>query len=435
MFEEFKSHLINEFPFLFNNKILIATSSGVDSVVLCNLCNDLGLDFSIAHCNFSLRGEESDEDAKFAEALAKLLNVDFYLKKFNTISYKENSGLSTQMAARELRYKWFDDLLINYDCLLTAHHLDDQLETFLMNLSRGSGLGGLLGIPIMNKKKIRPLLSFSKNQIVNYARENNISWREDSSNLSNDYLRNEIRNNVIPEFKKSAPDLLKNFNKSLNYLKNSKSYIQEKINETSKKIIFDEGHQVKYDIKEILRLDNLKMYLFEFFHKFGFNQLTDIENILTSQSGKQILSKTHRIVKDRDFLILEEISNMSFVSIDVGSDAAQVDTIYGSLFFNLSLNFEKSVDPSSVYVDLGKLVYPLRVEVYSKGMEFIPFGMSGKKSLSKFFKDKKLSIIDKNRSLVLVNGNNELIWVVNQRMDDRYKITESTSRILKISFN
>lgn len=435
MFEEFKSHLINELPFLFNNKILIATSSGVDSVVLCTLCNDLGLNFSIAHCNFSLRGEESDEDAKFAKALAKLLNVDFYLKKFNTISYKENSGLSTQMAARELRYKWFDDLLINYDCLLTAHHLDDQLETFLINLSRGSGLGGLLGIPIINKKKIRPLLNFSKNQIVNYARENNISWREDSSNLSNDYLRNEIRNNVIPEFKKSAPDLLKNFNKSLNYLKNSKSYIQEKINETSKKIIFDEGHQVKYDIKEILRLDNLKMCLFEFFHKFGFNQLTDIENILTSQSGKQILSKTHRIVKDRDFLILEEISNMSFVSIDVRSDTAQVDTIYGSLFFNLSLNFEKSVDPSSVYVDLGKLVYPLRVEVYSKGMEFIPFGMSGKKSLSKFFKDKKLSIIDKNRSLVLVNGNNELIWVVNQRMDDRYKITESTSRILKISFN
>jgi tRNA(Ile)-lysidine synthase len=435
MFEEFKSHLINELPFLFNNKILIATSSGVDSVVLCTLCNDLGLNFSIAHCNFSLRGEESDEDAKFAKALAKLLNVDFYLKKFNTISYKENRGLSTQMAARELRYKWFDDLLINYDCLLTAHHLDDQLETFLINLSRGSGLGGLLGIPIINKKKIRPLLNFSKNQIVNYARENNISWREDSSNLSNDYLRNEIRNNVIPEFKKSAPDLLKNFNKSLNYLKNSKSYIQEKINETSKKIIFDEGHQVKYDIKEILKLDNLKMYLFEFFHKFGFNQLTDIENILTSQSGKQILSKTHRIVKDRDFLILEEISNMCFVSIDVGSDAAQVDTIYGSLFFNLSLNFEKSVDSSSIYVDLGKLVYPLRVEVYSKGMEFIPFGMSGKKSLSKFFKDKKLSIIDKNRSLVLVNGNNELIWVVNQRMDDRYKITESTSGILKISFN
>lgn len=435
MFEEFKSHLINELPFLFNNKILIATSSGVDSVVLCTLCNDLGLNFSIAHCNFSLRGEESDEDAKFAKALAKLLNVDFYLKKFNTISYKENSGLSTQMAARELRYKWFDDLLINYDCLLTAHHLDDQLETFLINLSRGSGLGGLLGIPIINKKKIRPLLNFSKNQIVNYARENNISWREDSSNLSNDYLRNEIRNNIIPEFKKSAPDLLKNFNRSLNYLKISKSYIQEKINETSKKIIFDEGHQVKYDIKEILRLDNLQMCLFEFFHKFGFNQLTDIENILNSQSGKQILSKTHRIVKDRGFLILEEISNMSFISIDVRSDTAQVDTIYGSLFFNLSLNFEKSIDPSSVYVDLGKLVYPLRVEVYSKGMEFIPFGMSGKKSLSKFFKDKKLSIIDKNRSLVLVNGNNELIWVVNQRMDDRYKITESTSRILKISFN
>ena len=151
--------------------------------------------------------------------------------------------------------------------------------------------------------------------------------------------------------------------------------------------------------------------------------------------GKQILSKTHRIVKDRDFLILEEISNISFVSIDVDSEATQVDTIYGSLLFNLSLIFEKSADPSSVYVDLDRLVYPLRIEVCSQGMEFIPFGMSGKKSLSKFFKDQKLSIIDKNRSLVLINGNNELIWVVNQRMDDRYKITESTNRMLKISFN
>jgi len=326
-------------------------------------------------------------------------------------------------------------LLIGYDFLLTAHHLDDQLETFLINLSRGSGLGGLLGIPVINKKKIRPLLNFTKNQIVSYARENNISWREDSSNLSNDYLRNEIRNNIIPEFKKSAPDLLKNFNKSLTYLKSSKSFIQEEINKTSKKIILDEGHQVKYGIKEILKLNNLEMYLFEFFHKFGFNQLTDIKNILTSQPGKQILSKTHRIVKDRDFLILEEISNISFVSIDVDSEATQVDTIYGSLLFNLSLVFEKSADPSSVYVDLDRLVYPLRVEVCSQGMEFIPFGMSGKKSLSKFFKDQKLSIIDKNRSLVLINGNNELIWVVNQRMDDRYKITESTNRMLKISFN
>ena len=434
MLEDFKSHLLNELPFLFSSKIIIATSSGVDSVVLCSLCKKLDLDFSIAHCDFSLRGEESDIDAKFTEDFAKSLNVLFYQKKFNTKKYKTINHLSIQMAARELRYKWFDKLLVNYDYVLTAHHLDDQLETFLINLSRGSGLIGLMGIPAINDKKIRPLLSFSKDQILNYAIANKIKWREDSSNLSDDYLRNEIRNKVISNFKKSSPKLLSNFNNSLRYLKVSRSVLSEKINEVSKSILVEDGYQIKYRIEGILKLKNLEFYLHEFFYKYGFSKVNDIKNILTSQSGKYVSSKTHRIVKDRDYLILEEISTNKFDPIKIFNDLTNVETIYGDLSFNLIENFEKSLTLSSVCVDEGKLVYPLRVECCVQGMDFIPLGMKGKKTLSKFFKDEKISIIDKKRTLILINGNNELIWVVNQRIDDRYKLSDSTNSILKISF-
>ena len=434
MLEDFKSHLLNELPFLFSSKIIIATSSGVDSVVLCSLCKKLDLDFSIAHCDFSLRGEESDIDAKFTEDFAKSLNVLFYQKKFNTKKYKTINHLSIQMAARELRYKWFDKLLVNYDYVLTAHHLDDQLETFLINLSRGSGLIGLMGIPAINDKKIRPLLSFSKDQILNYAIANKIKWREDSSNLSDDYLRNEIRNKVIFNFKKSSPTLLSNFNNSLRYLKGSRSVLSEKINEVSKSILVEDGYQIKYRIEGILKLKNLEFYLHEFFYKYGFSKVNDIKNILTSQSGKYVSSKTHRIVKDRDYLILEEISTNKFDPIKIFNDLTNVETIYGDLSFNLIENFEKSLTLSSVCVDEGKLVYPLRVECCVQGMDFIPLGMKGKKTLSKFFKDEKISIIDKKRTLILINGNNELIWVVNQRIDDRYKLSDSTNSILKISF-
>ena len=434
MLEDFKSHLLNELPFLFSSKIIIATSSGVDSVVLCSLCKKLDLDFSIAHCDFSLRGEESDIDAKFTEDFAKSLNVLFYQKKFNTKKYKTINHLSIQMAARELRYKWFDKLLVNYDYVLTAHHLDDQLETFLINLSRGSGLIGLMGIPAINDKKIRPLLSFSKDQILNYAIANKIKWREDSSNLSDDYLRNEIRNKVISNFKKSSPTLLSNFNNSLRYLKGSRSVLSEKINEVSKSILVEDGYQIKYRIEGILKLKNLEFYLHEFFYKYGFSKVNDIKNILTSQSGKYVSSKTHRIVKDRDYLILEEISTNKFDPIKIFNDLTNVETIYGDLSFDLIANFEKSLTLSSVCVDEGKLVYPLRVECCVQGMDFIPLGMKGKKTLSKFFKDEKISIIDKKRTLILINGNNELIWVVNQRIDDRYKLSDSTNSILKISF-
>ena len=435
MLEDFKSHLLSELPFLFKSKIIIATSSGVDSVVLCFLCEKLGLDFSIAHCNFTLRGKESDLDEKFSKDFAKSLNVNYYSKIFNTLKYKKENSLSTQMAARELRYAWFDAISINYDYVLTAHHLDDQLETFFINFSRGSGLDGLCGIPAVSDNLVRPLLGFSKDQILNFAKNNNISWREDSSNNSNDYLRNDIRNNIIPRFKKLNPSLLKGFNNTLSFLQASKSILNNKINEVSEGIITREHCQTKYEINKILELDNLDTYLHAFFYKYGFTNLIDIKNILSSQSGKFVVSKTHRLVKDRGYLILEKVSDLSFDPIYIDSKLLDLNVLYGSLNFNLTDSFECGNSNSNVFVDEGCLIYPLRVDSYSSGMEFFPLGMKGKKSVSKFLKDEKISLNNKKRVLVLINGNDEIIWIINHRIDDRYKITESSKKILKISFN
>jgi len=435
MLDDFKSHLLSELPFLFKSKIIIATSSGVDSVVLCFLCKRLGLEFSIAHCNFALRGEESDLDAKFSKDFAKSLNVNYYSKTFNTLKYKKENSLSTQMAARELRYTWFDAISINYDYVLTAHHLDDQLETFFINFSRGSGLDGLCGIPAVSDNLVRPLLGFSKDQILNFAKKNNISWREDSSNNTNDYLRNDIRNNIIPRFKKFNPSLLKGFNNTLSFLKGSKSILNNKINEVYEEIITREDYQTKYEINKILELDNLDTYLHAFFYKYGFTNLIDIKNILSSQSGKFVVSKTHRLVKDRGYLILDKVSDLSFDPLYIDSKLSDLNVLYGSLNFNLTDSLDFSNSNSNVFVDEGCLIYPLRVDSYSSGMEFFPLGMKGKKSVSKFLKDEKISLNNKKRVIVLINGNDEIIWIINHRIDDRYKITESSKKILKISFN
>ena len=435
MLEDFKSHLLSELPFLLKSKIIIATSSGVDSVVLCFLCKKLGLDFSIAHCNFTLRGKESDLDEKFSKDFAESLNVNYYSKIFNTLKYKKENSLSTQMAARELRYAWFGAISINYDYVLTAHHLDDQLETFFINFSRGSGLDGLCGIPAVSDNLVRPLLGFSKDQILNFAKKNNISWREDSSNNTNDYLRNDIRNNIIPRFKKFNPSLLKGFNNTLSFLKGSKSILNNKINEVYEEIITREDYQTKYEINKILELDNLDTYLHAFFYKYGFTNLIDIKNILSSQSGKFVVSKTHRLVKDRGYLILDKVSDLSFDPLYIDSKLSDLNVLYGSLNFNLTDSLDFSNSNSNVFVDEGCLIYPLRVDSYSSGMEFFPLGMKGKKSVSKFLKDEKISLNNKKRVLVLINGNDEIIWIINHRIDDRYKITESSKKILKISFN
>jgi len=251
LLKQFQNHINSKLPFLKERKLLVAVSGGLDSVVLTHLCHVLNLDITLAHCNFKLRGKESDEDENFVLELANKLDLEVVVESFDTETFANTEKLSIQMAARELRYDWFFNLAENlkFDDILTAHHADDNLETFLINLTRGTGLNGLTGIPEVNENIVRPLLSFSREQLENYASENNIIWREDASNASDKYLRNKLRHHVIPILKELNPQLLQNFENTQNNLQDTKRIIEDTIAKVQNKVVTVEGGLVKLKIK------------------------------------------------------------------------------------------------------------------------------------------------------------------------------------------
>nr|BFF39719.1 tRNA lysidine(34) synthetase TilS [Tenacibaculum mesophilum] len=306
MLQQLAKHIDEQFSFLKEKKLLIAISGGVDSVVLTHFLHQLQFNISLAHCNFQLRGKESDLDEMFVKELGKSFNIQTFTTRFNTNEYATKNKLSTQLAARELRYSWFDSLSQknNFDYILTAHHADDNLETFLINLSRGTGLEGLTGIPPINKNIIRPLLIFSREEIVAFAKNNNIKWREDESNSETKYLRNKIRHQIVPTLKELNDSVLKNFNKTIDHLKESQQIIDDKIADITHEIVSKEGDLLKINIEKLLKLSNPKAYLYQLLKSYKFTEWNDVYNLIYAQSGKQILTKFYTLLKDRDFLLL-----------------------------------------------------------------------------------------------------------------------------------
>lgn len=434
MLERLKNYIDSRLPFLKEGKILLAISGGLDSVVLTYLCNQLDLNFALAHCNFNLRGEESDADETFVLELAEDLNTEVFIESFDTENYAKQHKLSTQMAARELRYNWFSELAeqLGFDYILTAHHADDNLETFLINLSRGTGLDGLTGISEINNNIVRPLLSFSRDDIEAYAKENNLKWREDSSNESTKYLRNKLRHEVIPKLKEVNPQFLQNFNKTQEFLQDSKSIIDDRIDDVSEEIFTEvTENEIHFDVSKIQDLSNPKAYLYELLYDYGFTEWNDVLALLDAQSGKQLFSKTHRLVKDRNVLILTEITSEDTETLSVKEEDKQVETPLGILFFDeADAIFGKRTNV--IHVDKDLLKFPLAVRKWKEGDYFYPFGMKGKKKLSKFFKDEKLSLVAKEKTWLLCSQN-EIVWIINQRLDNRFKVTDNTENILKIS--
>lgn len=433
MFKLFESHIKNDLSFLSESKLLIAISGGLDSVVLTHLCHQLKLNMALAHCNFNLRGAESDTDEDFVLQLAEDLNIEVFIESFDTKTYASDHQLSIQMAARELRYAWFNDLTeqLKFEYVLTAHHADDNLETFLINLSRGTGLEGLTGIPEINNNIVRPLLTFSRQELEAYAKENKLKWREDSSNASTKYLRNKIRIDVIPALKGMNPQLIQNFNKTLLHLQDSYGIIEDRIVNVQKKMVTIDGETVILDIKKLLKLSNPKAYLYQLLKDFNFMEWDDVTNLLKAQSGKKLYSETHRMVKDRDFLLLTELSSDDFQKISIPENESQFKTPSGTLNFKLVNQINKS-KASTIYVDKEKLKFPLTLRKWEEGDYFFPIGMKGKKKLSKYFKDEKMSLIQKEHILVLCSGK-DIVWVLEKRADDRFKVTDKTSQILKIA--
>lgn len=433
MYKKLNEHINQSFPFLKESKILIAISGGVDSVVLAYLCKQMNLNIALAHCNFNLRDKESDADEDFVLELAKDWDLEVFIENFNTKQFAIDKKISTQMAARTLRYFWFDEIAsqLGFNYILTAHHADDNFETFLINLSRGTGLDGLLGIPSMNKNIIRPLLPFKRDDIEKYAKQKGLKWREDSSNSSTKYLRNKLRHDVIPILKGINPQLLQNFEKTQQYLNDIKSIVDEGVNDVAKRVVSKTSNDgIAFNIKELQQLSNTKAYLYELLNGYGFTQWEDILDLLTAQPGKQVFSNTHRLFKDRDYLILSEIDELPDESIKIQESQSLVLTSFGKLLIT-KIDTINETSKHIAYVDANLLKFPLTLRQWQEGDYFYPSGMTGKKKLSKYLKDEKFSLLDKE-NLWLLCSSDEIVWVLNHRTDNRFIVTEDTKEILKI---
>jgi len=438
MFSEFKQHIKDAHPYLFKGRSLLAISGGLDSVVLCFLLKQIDCDIALAHCDFSLRNSESDEDADFVRHLAETAGLVLHVQKFDTSSYAKEKKISTQMAARELRYRWFDEFIKEhgYDYVLTAHHADDDLETFLINTARGTGLRGLTGIPKRNEQIVRPLLPFSRERIENYAKKKALHWREDSSNASLKYLRNALRHNVVPSFKEAAPQVLEQLQKTQKHLGESQSLIDDYLALIYNLVVAETPEGCTLHIAKLNELPNTSALLYELLHPFGFTAWDDIRDLLTAQTGKQVLSASHRLIKNRDHLLLTERPETSGKPSEEEKETFLVEKETHLIDRPLRMSFHtaeevKDQGKNVIFVDENLLQYPLELRRYRQGDVFQPFGMTGKKKLSKFFKDEKLSLASKE-NIWLLCSESKIVWIVDHRMDDHYKVRTETTQILKI---
>ncbi len=434
MLDQFKQYIAQNFPELLNGKTLLAISGGVDSMVLLHLCHFLKLDFAVAHCNFQLRDKESDLDEELVANFCKKNNIPYFVERFDTMQIVERRKISIQIAARELRYNWFKQICIdhNYQFIATAHNLDDQAETFLINFTRGTGIDGLVGIPERNENIIRPLLNFSRNKILNYATENKVEWREDQSNATTKYLRNKMRHLVLPVLKEENTEFLKSFLNTLDHLKQTQLLANDAVAFFEKECVQIVEDQLEIDLDKTQNFNSNKYYLLHVLKRYGFDSLNEIEKICSSEAGKMLKNNQFTILKDRNKLIVFKEKS---TSNDIYCINSKEDVLNLPFFMNI-LEVEKeefNANLSTIFVNSNLLQWPLVLRRKKIGDVFRPFGMGGMKKVSKFFKDEKLSKIQKENTWILENGDGKIIWIVGLRADDRFKITNANQKNYKIS--
>jgi tRNA(Ile)-lysidine synthase len=433
MIHKLKNHLDQNLSFLKDKKLLLAVSGGIDSMVLVHLLKQLNYGIAIAHCNFSLRGDESNGDEKFLTEYALGNDIELHVITFDTASFAADNKLSIQVAARQLRYMWFYELLQNknLDYLLTAHHLDDSIETFLINFTRGTGIEGLTGIPQQNDKIIRPLLPFTREEIEAYAKENNIRWREDSTNASDKYLRNKLRHEVLPILKALNPSFADSFIQTVSHLQQAQSLVEDASVLIYKQVVTEKELQKHISLTELLRLSNYTAYLYQWLSPFGFTAWDDIYALTVAQSGKQVLSPRYRLIKHREMLILEPLPAATVKEFLIPESATELFEPFHIKITAVD-EIDKAVGDNTIYVDAQKLKYPLTVRKWQEGDYLYPVGMKGqKKKISKYFKDEKMSLSEKE-SVWLLCSESQILWVISKRADERFKTDKTTTKILKI---
>ncbi|UFH33783.1 tRNA lysidine(34) synthetase TilS [Chryseobacterium sp. C-71] len=428
----FKKQLENLISFPENQHYLLAVSGGADSMVLAYVFNVLGLNFQIAHVNYKLRGEDSDADQKVVEDFCFENKIKFHLYE---VSEKDNKPEnSIQLWARELRYHFFKQIQEkeNPELLVTAHHLNDQLETFIINLSKASGIKGLSGIPANDNKILRPLLYFSKNEIYDFAKKNQIEYREDLSNKKSDYLRNKIRNEIVPKLLETNDHFLENFKKSLSYLNQTKDFVQQQIEDIENRIAISSSENKILD-KEKLNLES-GFVKFEILKKYGFEKEEEIKKIFTSETGSSFFSKDFQLIINRNELILNELNQEKENTEEIILTQA-FDLNQSIVELNLSGTISNIEEINKTFrwdFDAEKITFPLKLRRKEEGDVFYPIGFSGKKKVSKFFKDEKLSILVKQRIWILIDGKNTILGIIPFRQDRRCMATKDTQRLLTI---
>jgi len=433
MLSVLKNHLNKNLSFLKDKKLLLAISGGIDSMVLAHQLKALGYDIYLAHCNFGLRGKESDGDEQFVRNYAADNNIKIYVTHFDTIALANDAKVSIQIAARQLRYAWFDELLTkhNLDFLITAHHLDDSAETFLINFTRGTGLEGLTGIPQQNGKIVRPLLPFSRNEIEAYANENNIQWREDSSNSSDKYLRNKLRHHVVPLLKELNPSFSYSFINTLQHLQQAQSMVANAAVLVYRQVVTEFDDRKIINLNQLLRLPNYEAYLYQWLSPLGFTAWDDIYALVHAQSGKAVFAEGYRLLKDRETLIVEQITDKDNGVYEIAENVEKT-TIPIGLYLKKVAKKDDIDTKNVIFVDNAVIKFPLFVRKWQDGDYFCPAGMNGnKKKVSKFFKDSKFSLPDKEKTWLLCSGN-DIVWIIGHRADERFTPTPQTKQILKI---
>ena len=414
---------------LFNrgHRLLLAFSGGIDSVVLAELLRANDLPFAIAHCNFQLRGKESERDEDFARSYAAPLGN--FIKRFDTVSHSANTKTGTQEAARNLRYYWFQQLAKeeNFDYIITAHHADDNVETVLMNFFKGTGISGLTGIDAKRNNVVRPLLFASRKQIEAFAVDKGLQWVEDSSNAADHYARNYIRHEIIPALQKRYPAIKENLRNNIERFRSVEAVYKTGLEKITRKLIVKDGELIKLPINRLQNLPGLQTVLFELLHPYGFlpAQLPDVLNLLSSDTGKFILSPTHRLLKNRDWLLINPLSSNDQVIYTIDANTTRLSFPQGELRFkNLPGHTEVVNDPMMAMLNKSKIEFPLLLRRWKEGDYFFPLGMAKKKKLSRFFIDSKLSLFEKEQVWVL-ESNKRIAWVLGYRIDDRFRLKPS----------
>ena len=415
--------------FDFESKILLAISGGIDSVCLADLLVKSGYNIEFAHCNFNLRKLESDQDEVFVSNLANKYRIPFHHISFDTNNYASRNKLSVQMAARELRYKWFEKVRqeISADYIAIAHNQNDNIETFFINMIKGSGLKGLRAIQNKNNFIVRPLMFASRNQIEEYVKSESLNFREDSSNISKKYQRNKIRHDLIPLLKQMNPSIENTISEEIEIIKNTYTIFKEQINRVVKDISYPTDDGIKISKKELIKLEPIDTYLYEILNVFGFTDLKSIKNSIFSNSGTQFFSKSHRLLIDREFVFIENTKDNFFKDV-------LIDECTSTLSSPLNISFKISEQEyihkikDTAYFDYEKLVFPLVIRKWKSGDKFIPSGMKGFKKLSDFFIDNKINRLLKEKTLILCS-NDDIIWVIGSRIDERYKATSKTKKM------